>query len=102
MSNRLCQLCRAAEKVHPLPGCSTFITPGNVTADFFLEHETSYTQHKEFWVWECGCGAIEEERFKTWEECHKYTRDHWAGKLNELEQDAIDEMEKAEERRREL
>jgi hypothetical protein len=79
-----CQLCKAVKEVHPLPGCPVFITPGPVTADFFLRHETSYTQHKEWFVWECSCGEIQEERFKSWEECHKYTRDHWAGKLNEL------------------
>jgi len=55
-----------------------------LTADFFLEHETSYTQHKEWFVWECSCGAIEEEKYKTWEECHRATREHWAEKIRDF------------------
>ena len=53
-----------------------------ITADFFLEHETKYTQHREWYVWECSCGAIEEERFKSWDECHRHTREHWAEVIN--------------------
>ena len=57
-----------------------------VTADIFLEHETKYTQrwdhieeHDDCYVWECSCGAIEETKFHSWEECHRHTREHWAG-----------------------
>lgn len=82
----LCRLCKAQECVHPLPGCQTFIDPRDnaLTADFFLQHETKYTQHKEWWVWECACGAIEEEKFVSWEECHVQTRRHWAAEINKV------------------
>jgi hypothetical protein len=59
-----------------------------ITADFFLQHETKYTQrwdhvedHDDCYTWECSCGAIEESKFHSWEECHLQTRRHWAEKL---------------------
>lgn len=62
-----------------------------VNADFFLQHETQYTQrwdhveeHDDCYTWECSCGAIEESKFHSWDECHRHTRDHWAEKLREL------------------
>jgi hypothetical protein len=62
-----------------------------VTADFFLQHETKYTQrwdhveeHDDCYTWECSCGAIEESKFHTWEECHMQTRRHWAEAIRAL------------------
>jgi hypothetical protein len=60
-----------------------------LTADIFLAHETKYTQrwdhveeHDDCYTWECSCGAIEETKFHSWDECHRHTREHWAEVIN--------------------
>ena len=53
-----------------------------LTGDWFLQHETSYTQKPGGrFEWKCSCGDSAED-FASWEECHKFTRQHWASKLN--------------------
>jgi len=55
---------------------------GALSADFFLQHETNYTQKPSGrYDWRCSCGDSAED-FASWTECHRYTREHWAKYLN--------------------
>jgi hypothetical protein len=52
-----------------------------LSADFFIEHETSYTQYPSgAWFWSCACGAA--DQFDSREDCMAQTRKHWITCLN--------------------